>query len=89
MTNYYAYRNWLVKINAPLLGRTKISIFNLNSSEMHHFFANDNDTHTFVCQYIDFNYKDSTNYYIGFPALMYISGQEKQMAKEIFGRSVF
>lgn len=55
MTNYYAYRNWLVKINAPLLGRTKISIFNLNSGEMHHFFANDNDTHTFVCQYIDFN----------------------------------
>ena len=86
MTNYYAYRNWLVKIDAPLFGMTKAFIFNLESGEAHSFLAQDRDTHTFICQYIDFNYGKSTDFSKGFGALMYLSGRDAQMAKEIFNR---
>lgn len=86
MTNFYAYRNWLVKIDAPLFGTTKALIFNLESGEQHSFLAQARDTHTFICQYIDFNYGESTDFNQGFGALMFLSGRDAQMAKEIFNR---
>lgn len=75
-----------MKIDAPLFGSTKAFIFNLESGELHSFLAQARDTHTFICQYIDFNYGDSTDFSKGFGALMYLSGRDAQMAKEIFNR---
>ena len=86
MTNYYAYRNWLVKIDAPLFGTTKAFIFNLESGETHSFLAKARDTHSFICGYIDLYYHDSTDFTKGLGALMYLSGSDSQMAKEIFNR---
>ena len=86
MTNYYAYRNWLVKIDAPLFGTTKAFVFNLESGEQHSFLAQAKDTHVFICEYIDFNYRESTDYSKGFGGLMLLSGRDVLMAKEIFNR---
>lgn len=86
MTNYYAYRNWLVKIDAPLLGTTKAFIFNLDSGENHAFLAQARDTHSFICEYIDFNFSDSTDFSKGFAGLMLLSGRDSLMAREIFNR---
>ena len=86
MTNYYSYRNWLVKIDAPLFGITKAYIFNLESGERSLFPVQARDTHTYICEQIDLCYHDSTDFSKGFGALMYLSGRDAQMAKEIFNR---
>ena len=86
MTNYYAYRNWLVKIDAPLFGTTKAFIFNLETGENHTFLAQARDTHVFICEYIDFNYHESTDFSKGIGGLMLLSGRDTLMAKEIFNR---
>ncbi len=86
MTNYYAYRNWLVKIDAPFIGVTKAFVFNLNSGEHHTFLAQASDTHTFISEYIDFNYRDTTDFSCGFPGLMYLNGRDRFMAQDIFAR---
>lgn len=86
MTNYYAYRNWLVKIDAPLFGVTKAFIFNLESGETDAFPVQARDTHTCICQQIDLYHHESTDFSKGIGALMYLSGREAQMAKEVFNR---
>lgn len=86
MTNYYAYRNWVVKLDAPLFGNNKVCIFNLNTGDHHYFIADKGDTHSFICNYIDFNYRNSTDMSVGFPGLMPLSGRDKMMAVEIFNR---
>lgn len=87
MTNYYAYRNWLVKIEAHLFVKTKAYIFDLNSGEHHAFFAYD-DTHKFVCDFIDMNYRDKTDYSVGVHALMALYGRDSMLAKEIFEQNI-
>lgn len=86
MTNYYAYRNWLVKINAPLFGTTKAYIFDLNSGAHHSFLVQASDTHSFICEFIDMNYRSNTDFSCGFPSLLPFSGQEASMVKGIFDR---
>lgn len=86
MTNYYGYRNWLVKIDAPFFGTTKAFIFNLESGEHHSFPVQARDTHGFICEYININYYDSTDFSRGFGGLVPLSGRDSQMAQELFNR---
>ena len=86
MTNYYAYRNWLVKIDAPLFGTTKAYIFNLDSGFTSIFSVNARDTHAYICEQIDICYQDMTDYTKGFGGLMYLSGRDALMAKDLFNR---
>ena len=86
MTNYYAYRNWLVRIDAPLFGVTKASIFNLDSGEHTIFPVQARDTHAYICNQIDLVFHEITDFSKGFGGLMYLSGRDAQMAKEIFNR---
>ena len=86
MTNYYAYRNWVIRLEAPLFGNNKVCAFDLNTGAHHYFIADKGDTHSFICQYIDLNYSSTTDYSVGLPGLMLLSGRDKMMATEIFNR---
>lgn len=86
MTNYYAYRNWLVKIDAPLFGTTKAYIFNLETGEHSRFPVQARDTHTYICEQIDLCYSDSTDFSKGVGALICLYGRDALMAKDIFNR---
>ena len=86
MTNYYAYRNWVVKIDAPLFGTTRACIFNLESGDHYAFPVQAGDTHAYICEKIDICFGDSTDYTKGFGGLMYLSGRDAQMVREIFER---
>ena len=86
MTNYYAYHNWLVKLDVPMFGTMKAFIFDLNSGIRDRFSINASDTHKFVCDYIDRCHAGNTAYYIGFNTLFPITGQDKSKAQELFNR---
>lgn len=87
MTNYYGYRNWAVRVEVHILSGVKASIFNLDTRERHFFSASGvSNHHTYICDYIDFNYRSSTDYYKGFPKLIALSGEDLVMVKELFRR---
>ena len=82
-TNYYAYRNWLIRLDAKLFGNNEVTVFNLNSGNKHYFIADPRDTHKSIREYLDSVYSDETDKGIGLPGLMYLSGRDRMMAKEI------
>ena len=88
MTSYYAYHNWLVKIDAPLTGRTAVYIFDLNTGQRHNFWADESGSHSYICEYIDTVFEKSTDKSLGFPTLMLLSESDRKKAIQIFAPQV-
>lgn len=84
MTSYYTYHNWLVKIDAPLTGRTTVYIFDLNTGQRHDFWADESGSHSYICEYIDTVFEKSTDKSLGFPTLMLLSESDRKKAIQIF-----
>lgn len=88
MTSYYAYHNWLVKIDAPLTGRTAVYIFDLNTGQRHNFWADESGSHSYICEYIDTVFEKSTDKSLGFPTLILLSESDRKKAIQIFAPQV-
>ena len=84
MTNYYAYRNWAIRLGALLFGDNKVCAFDLNTGKYVYSIADKRDTHASIARCIDRFYGDATDYFVGFPGLVSLSPKEKMMIAGLF-----